>query len=282
MPQHEYILTLHCPDQPGLVFAVSKWLVGHDCNIVASDQFGDARSGRFFLRLCFAGDVPLGPLMASFYDVADEYAMDWGLWPAQEKPRVLVMVSKYEHCLADLLHRARVGDIPIDIDLVISNHPDAGYLAEAFDVDFLHLPVTRDNKALQEQRMLAEVRARGIDFVVLARYMQILTAETCATLAGRIINIHHSYLPSFKGAKPYLQAHERGVKIIGATAHFVTSDLDEGPIIEQDTERVDHRFTPGELEAAGRNIETQVLVRAVRYQAEHRILLNGARTVVFR
>ena len=192
------------------------------------------------------------------------------------------MVSKYEHCLADLLHRARIGDLPIDIDLVVSNHTDARYLVEAFNVDFLHLPVAPDNKALQERKMLAEVRDRGIDFVVLARYMQILTEQTCATLAGRVINIHHSYLPSFRGARPYRQAHERGVKIIGATAHYVTADLDEGPIIEQDTARVDHRHTPADLEAAGRNIETQVLVRAVRYQAEHRILLNGARTVVFR
>ena len=263
------------------MFAVSQWLVGHDCNIVASDQFGDQRSGRFFLRLCFVGEAMLGPLMESFLAVAEKYAMDWGLWPAGEKPRVLVMVSKYEHCLADLLHRARVGDLPIDIDLVVSNHPDAGYLAKAFDVDFLHLPVAKRNKALQERKLLAEVRARGIDFVVLARYMQILTRETCAALAGRVINIHHSYLPSFKGGSPYVQAHERGVKIIGATAHYVTADLDEGPIIEQDTARVDHRHTPSELEAAGRNIETQVLARAVRYQAEHRILLNGERTVVF-
>ena len=282
MAERQYILTLHCPDRPGLVFAVSRWLVGHDCNIVTSDQFGDQRSGRFFLRLCFVGEATLGALMESFLAVAEEYAMDWGLWPAGEQPRVLVMVSKYEHCLADLLHRARVGDLPIDIDLVVSNHPDAGYLASAFDVDFLHLPVTERNKATQEGRMLAEVRARGIDFVVLARYMQILTRETCAALAGRIINIHHSYLPSFKGASPYLQAHERGVKMIGATAHYVTADLDEGPIIEQDTARVDHRHTPAELEAAGRNVETQALARAVRYQAEHRILLNGARTVVFR
>ncbi len=282
MAHNEYILTLHCPDRPGLVFAVSKWLVGHGCNIVASDQFGDPHSGRFFLRLAFVGEATLGALMDSFVAVADRYGMSWGLWPAGERPRVLIMVSKYEHCLADLLHRARVGDLPIDVDLVLSNHPDAGYLATAFDVDFLHLPITPENKALQERKMLAEVRARGIDFVVLARYMQILTEGTCSTLAGRAINIHHSYLPSFKGARPYPQAHERGVKIIGATAHYVTPDLDEGPIIEQGTARVDHRHTPADLEAAGRNIETQVLARAVRYQAEHRILLNGARTVVFR
>lgn len=169
MADNEYILTLHCPDQPGLVFAVSKWLVGHGCNIVASDQFGDPHSGRFFLRLAFVGEATLGALMESFVAIADRYQMSWGLWPAGERPRVLIMVSKYEHCLADLLHRARVDDLPIDIDLVISNHPDAGYLATAFDVDFLHLPVTRENKALQERKMLAEVRARGIDFVVLAR-----------------------------------------------------------------------------------------------------------------
>ncbi len=251
---NEYVLTLHCPDRPGLVFAVSQWLMEHGCNIVASDQFGDPRSGRFFLRLRFVGEPPLAALRTSFEPVAQDCSMTWGLWRAEARPKVLVLVSKYEHCLADLLHRARVGDLPIEIVLVVSNHPDAGYLATAFEVDF----------------------------VVLARYMQILTAETCAALSGQIINIHHSYLPSFKGAKPYFAAHARGVKIIGATAHYVTPDLDEGPIIEQDTERVDHRQTPQELEAAGRNIETQVLARAVRYQAEHRILLNGARTVVFR
>ena len=279
---NEYVLTLHCTDRPGLVFAVSQWLMTHGCNIVASDQFGDPRSGRFFLRLRFVGEPTLAALRTSFEPVAQDCSMTWGLWLAEARPKVLVMVSKYEHCLADLLHRARVGDLPIEIVLVVSNHPDAGYLATAFEVDFLHPPVNADNKAMQERKMLGEARDRGVDFVVLARYMQILTAQTCAALSGQIINIHHSYLPSFKGAKPYFAAHARGVKIIGATAHYVTPDLDEGPIIEQDTERVDHRQTPQELEAAGRNVETQVLACAVRYQAEHRILLNGARTVVFR
>lgn len=279
---NEYTLTLHCPDRSGLVFAVSRWLVGHGGNILASDQFGDVHSGRFFLRMGFTSDVGMEALEASFPAIADEFGMTWQLYPTNYRPRVLVMVSQYEHCLADLMYRARVGDLPIEIVLVVSNHRTTEYLVRAFGIDYLHLPITSETKAEQESKVLAEVEARNVDFVVLARYMQILTAETCATLPGRIINIHHSYLPSFKGARPYVRAHERGVKLIGATAHYVTADLDEGPIIEQITERVDHRQTPEELAARGRNIEKDVLALAVRYQAQHRVLLNGARTVVFR
>ncbi|MDE0061231.1 MAG: formyltetrahydrofolate deformylase [Gammaproteobacteria bacterium] len=277
----EYILTLHCPDRPGLVFAVSQWLMGYRCNIVASDQFGDLDTRRFFMRIRFSGEVALDVLRSSFTAVAAEHSMTWKLHPSDYKPKVLVMVSQYEHCLADLLYRARVGDMPIEIVLVVSNHTVTRYLVTAFGIDYMHLPITKETKAGQEKKVLAEVEARGVDFVVLARYMQILTAETCAALPGRIINIHHSYLPSFKGARPYIRAHERGVKLIGATAHYVTADLDEGPIIAQITEPVDHRQTPNDLVALGSNIETQVLARAVRYQAEHRVLLNGARTVVF-
>ena len=277
----EYILTLHCPDRPGLVFAVSNWLMEHGGNIVASDQFGDPETRRFFMRIRFSGEAALDVLRSSFVAIATECTMTWELHPADYKPKVLIMVSQYEHCLADLLYRARVGDMPIEIVLVVSNHTVTRYLVTAFGIDFMHLPVTKETKAEQEKKMLAEAEARGVDFVVLARYMQILTPEACAALPGRIINIHHSYLPSFKGARPYIRAHERGVKLIGATAHYVTPDLDEGPIIEQITERVDHRQAPDDLVALGRNIETQVLARAVRYQAEHRVLLNGARTVVF-
>ena len=280
--RNRYILTLHCPDRPGLVFAVSRWLARQGCNILASDQFGDGHSRRFFLRISFDGDATLGQLQETFEPVANEYRMAWKLYAADYKPRVLVMVSQYEHCLADLMYRARVGDLPIEIALVVSNHTTTRYLVTAFGIDYLHLPITPETKADQEAKVLREVESRGVDFVVLARYMQILTAETCAALPGRIINIHHSYLPSFKGARPYVRAHERGVKLIGATAHYVTADLDEGPIIEQITERVDHRQTPEQLAATGRNIEKDVLAQAVRYQAEHRVLLNGARTVVFR
>ena len=202
------------------------------------------------MRMWFSGEVTLDDLRSSFAVVARECSMTWELYRADYKPKVLIMVSQYEHCLADLLYRARVGDMPIEIVLVISNHTVTSYLVTAFGIDFVHLPVTRETKAAQEKKMLAEVAARNVDFVVLARYMQILTEETCAALPGRIINIHHSYLPSFKGARPYVRAHERGVKLIGATAHYVTADLDEGPIIEQITERVDHRQTPNGLAAA--------------------------------
>lgn len=280
--RNRYVLTLHCPDRPGLVFSVSRWLAEQGCNILASDQFGDEHSGRFFLRMSFDGDPALDRLQETFEPVANEWGMTWKLYATDYKPRVLVMVSQYEHCLADLMYRARVGDLPIEIVLVVSNHTTTRYLVTAFGIDYLHLPITPESKADQEAKVLREVESRGVDFVVLARYMQILTAETCAALPGRIINIHHSYLPSFKGARPYVRAHERGVKLIGATAHYVTADLDEGPIIEQITERVDHRQTPEQLAATGRNIEKDVLARAVRYQAEHRVLLNGARTVVFR
>lgn len=280
--RNRYVLTLHCPDRPGLVFSVSRWLAEQGCNILASDQFGDEHSSRFFLRMSFDGAAALDRLQGTFEPVANEWGMTWKLYAADYKPRVLVMVSQYEHCLADLMYRARVGDVPIEIVLVVSNHTTTRYLVTAFGIDYLHLPITPETKADQEAKVLREVESRDVDFVVLARYMQILTAETCAALPGRIINIHHSYLPSFKGARPYVRAHERGVKLIGATAHYVTADLDEGPIIEQITERVDHRQTPEQLAATGRNIEKDVLARAVRYQAEHRVLLNGARTVVFR
>jgi formyltetrahydrofolate deformylase len=277
----EFILTFACPDRTGLVHAVSSWLLAHDCNIIDSDQFGDAHSNRFFMRVHFSGAVDQALLHNSFAAVATAHDMRWELWPTAVRPKVLVMVSRQDHCLLDLLYRTRNGELPVEIALIASNHRDAYPLAAARDIDFLHLPVTPQTKAAQETRLQAEIQAREIDFVVLARYMQILSPAFCETLPGRIINIHHSFLPGFKGAKPYHQAHQRGVKLIGATAHYVTGDLDEGPIIEQGVERVDHRKTPAELVAVGRDIERMVLAKAVRYQAEHRILLNGDRTVVF-
>lgn len=275
------MLSFSCPDRPGLVHSVSSWLVGLDGNILDSDQFRDASAERFFMRVHFEAPGDLEALNGTFKTVADAMGMDWRIWPTALRPRVLILVSKIDHCLADLLYRIRIAELNIDVPLIASNHRDAYPMAAAHDVDFLHLPVTPETKPQQEARLLEEIEARHIDFVVLARYMQILSPEFCSALPGRIINIHHSFLPGFKGARPYHQAHQHGVKIIGATAHYVTENLDEGPIIEQDVERVDHRMSPEQLAAVGRDIERVVLAKAVRYQAEHRVLLNGNRTVVF-
>ena len=277
----EFILNLSCPDQAGLVRTVSSWLFNNGCNIIDSDQFGDPTSHHFFMRVHFSGNEGADRLRASFQEIAEEHGMSWGLWQKDTKPRVLIMVSRHDHCLIDLLYRTRNGELGIEISLVASNHRDTYPLVAAEDIDFLHLPITSGNRAEQEQRLLDEVARRQIDFLVLARYMQILSPEICVALPGRIINIHHSFLPGFKGAKPYHQACERGVKLIGATAHYVTSELDEGPIIEQGVERVDHRMSATNLAAAGRDVERMVLAKAVRYQAEHRVLLNEHRTVVF-
>ncbi|MCR9279705.1 MAG: formyltetrahydrofolate deformylase [Pseudomonadaceae bacterium] len=277
----EYVLTFSCPDQRGIVHAVTRWLVANDGNILDSDQFGDAHSATFFMRVHFAAPQNPEALTSSFDALREEYSMVSEIWPLARRPKALIMVSKMDHCLIDLLYRVRNGEIDIDIPLVVSNHRDAYPLAASSDVDFLHLPVDPGNKAEQEAKLQREIEERGVDFIVLARYMQVLSPQFCRQHHGRIINIHHSFLPSFKGAKPYHQAFERGVKLIGATAHYVTADLDEGPIIEQGIERVDHRTTPGDLVAVGRDIERVVLAKAVRYQAEHRVLLNGQRTVVF-
>lgn len=277
----DFVLTFSCPDKTGLVHAVTSWLLEHGCNILDSDQFGDSHSGLFFMRVHFAGDAHLHELNSTFDSIACANSMSWEIWPLARKPRVLVMVSRQDHCLIDLLYRTRNGELPIEIALIVSNHRDAYPLAAGEDIDFVHLPITADSRAEQERRLTMELQSRNIDFIVLARYMQILSPDICSAFEGRMINIHHSFLPSFKGAKPYHRAHDRGVKLIGATAHYVTELLDEGPIIEQDVERVDHRKTPAELIAVGRDIERLVLAKAVRYQAEHRILLNGSRTVVF-
>jgi formyltetrahydrofolate deformylase len=280
----DYVLTLSCPDRTGIVYRVSGLLFELGCNILDAQQFGDEETGRFFLRVHF--DVPAETvaeqLRGRFAAIGDEYAMVWHLHDAQRRARVLVLVSKQGHCLNDLLFRTHSRQLPVDVVAVVSNHPDFAALAASHQVPFHHLPVSADNRAEQEQKILDLVQAERIDLVVLARYMQILSPELCAALADRAINIHHSFLPSFKGARPYHQAHARGVKIIGATAHYVTTDLDEGPIIEQDVARVDHSMSPDELVRIGSDIESQVLARAVRRHVEHRILRNGRRTVVFR
>ena len=276
----EFILNFSCPDRAGLVRTVSNWLFDEGCNIIDSDQFRDSSSGRFFMRVHFnGGDNSRGGLSESFTNIAIANEMSWELWSTDEKPEVLIMVSKQDHCLIDLLYRNKNKELPINIPLVVSNHRDTYSLTAAEGIDFLHL--STDDKPAMERQLIAEIERRKIDFIVLARYMQILGPNICNLLPGRIINIHHSFLPGFKGARPYRQAFDRGVKLIGATAHYVTSDLDEGPIIEQGIERVDHRMDTKQLSAVGRDIERIVLAKAVRYQAEHRILLNGHRTVVF-
>jgi formyltetrahydrofolate deformylase len=280
----DYILTLSCPDRTGIVYRVTGLLYELGCNILDAQQFGDEESRRFFLRVHF--DLPTasdgGALQDRFAALASEFDMDWQLRDARQRARLLVLVSKQGHCLNDLLFRAHSRQLPVDIAGIVSNHEDFAALADSYGVPFHHLPVTAATKAIQEQQIIELVERERIDLVVLARYMQILSPELCDALAGRAINIHHSFLPSFKGAKPYHQAHQRGVKIIGATAHYVTRDLDEGPIIEQDIARVDHAMTPKELVRVGSDTESQVLARAVRRHVEHRILLNGHRTVVFR
>ncbi|MFF1354143.1 formyltetrahydrofolate deformylase [Streptomyces sp. NPDC058297] len=279
----QYVLTLSCPDKRGIVHAVSSYLFMTGCNIEDSQQFGDHDTGLFFMRVHFSADAPVTAekLRASFAAVGDSFQMDWQIHRASERMRVVLMVSKFGHCLNDLLFRARTGALPVDIAAVVSNHTDFAELVKSYDVPFHHIPVTRDNKPEAEAQILDLVRAEGVELVVLARYMQVLSDDLCKELSGRIINIHHSFLPSFKGAKPYHQAHARGVKLIGATAHYVTADLDEGPIIEQEVERVGHDVTPDQLVAIGRDVECQALARAVKWHAERRILLNGRRTVVF-
>ena len=280
----DYILTLSCPDRTGIVYRVTGLLYELGCNILDAQQFGDEETQRFFLRVHF--DVPslaeADVLQEGFAALADNFGMDWQIHDARRRARLLVLVSKQGHCLNDLLFRAHSRQLPVDIAGIVSNHVDFAALADSYGVPFHHLPVTAATKATQEQQIVELVDKHNIDLVVLARYMQILSPELCDALAGRAINIHHSFLPSFKGAKPYHQAHQRGVKIIGATAHYVTRDLDEGPIIEQDIARVDHAMTPKELVRVGSDTESQVLARAVRRHVEHRILLNGHRTVVFR
>jgi formyltetrahydrofolate deformylase len=284
MSHDDHILTLACPDRPGIVYRVSGLLFASGCNILDAQQFGDEESGRFFLRVHF--DLPpgadLSTLDAALAQLGDEFAMDWQRRPVRQRARLLVLVSRQGHCLNDLLFRVHSGQLAVDIAGIASNHPDFAALAASYNIPFHYLPVDAATRKTQENQLRALIAAERVDLVVLARYMQILSAELCAELAGRAINIHHSFLPSFKGARPYHQAHARGVKLIGATAHYVTPDLDEGPIIEQDVARVDHAMSARELVRVGSDIESLVLARAVRRHVEHRILLNGHRTVVFR
>jgi formyltetrahydrofolate deformylase len=282
--RHDHILALSCPDRTGIVYRVSGLLFGQGCNIVDAQQYGDDETGRFFLRVHFelpAADA-LPALLERFGQLAGEFGMEWKIHDAHRRARLLVLVSKQGHCLNDLLFRAHSGQLRVDIAAVASNHTDYAALSKSYEVPFHHLPVDAANRGEQEQALIDLIRRERVDLVVLARYMQILSPRLCEALAGRAINIHHSFLPSFKGAQPYHQAHARGVKIIGATAHYVTPDLDEGPIIEQDVARVDHAMTPRDLVRVGSDIESQVLARAVRRHVEHRILLNGHKTVVFR
>ncbi|WP_440225076.1 formyltetrahydrofolate deformylase [Dokdonella sp. MW10] len=281
---HDFILTLSCPDRTGIVYRVSGLLFEAGCNILDAQQFGDEETGRFFLRVHFdaPGALARETLDARFGELGTAFGMDWQLHDARRRARLLVLVSKQGHCLNDLLFRAHSGQLPVEIAAVASNHEDFAALAGSYGVPFHHLPVDTATRDAQELRLLDLVAAERVDLVVLARYMQILSPSLCDALTGRAINIHHSFLPSFKGARPYHQAHARGVKIIGATAHYVTRDLDEGPIIEQDVARVDHTMTPRELVRVGSDTESLVLARAVRRHVEHRILLNGHRTVVFR
>ncbi len=284
MAAPEFVLTLSCPDVVGIVHAVSGVLVERQCNIIDSAQFGDPHTRRFFMRVTFA--APQGTtrntMQNAFAATAQKFAMDWRIHDRGAKMRTLVMVSRFGHCLNDLLFRASSGALPIDIRAVVSNHTDFEGLAAAHGIPFHHLPVKPETKSVQEKQLLQLCGGLDVELVVLARYMQILSDEACRALAGRAINIHHSFLPSFKGAKPYHQAYERGVKLVGATAHYVTSELDEGPIIEQESIRVDHAMGPDQLVEVGRDVESVVLARAVKLHTEHRVLLNGIRTVVFR
>ncbi|WP_424889626.1 formyltetrahydrofolate deformylase [Streptomyces sp. XH2] len=279
----QYVLTLSCPDKQGIVHAVSSYLFMTGCNIEDSQQFGDHDTGLFFMRVHFGAEAPvtLEKLRASFAAIGDSFQMDWQIHRADEKMRIVLMVSKFGHCLNDLLFRSRIGALPVEIAAVVSNHTDFAELVGSYGIPFHHIPVTKDTKAEAEAKLLELVQAEDVELVVLARYMQVLSDDLCKVLSGKIINIHHSFLPSFKGAKPYHQAHARGVKLIGATAHYVTADLDEGPIIEQEVERVGHEVTPEQLVAVGRDVECQALARAVKWHSEHRVLLNGRRTVVF-
>lgn len=279
-----HILTLTCADRPGIVAAVTHFLAEQGGNILEAQQFDDLVTGRFFLRMDVAlpGAAVAGIKAGAFDNIAHTFAMDWNLADKQQRKRVMIFVSKFDHCLSDLLYRVRIGELDMDVVGVISNHPkDQLNLTSFGDIPFHHLPISKDSKAEQEAQVRQLLEESGTELVVLARYMQILSDELSRELAGRCVNIHHSFLPGFKGAKPYHQAHKRGVKLIGATAHFVTPDLDEGPIIAQDVVPVTHRDTPEDLVRKGRNVEQRVLAQAVEWLLEERVLLNGDRTVVF-
>ncbi len=285
MSAEQYLITLSCPNQPGIVSKVSTALFQHGGNILEAHQFDNTDTGHFFMRMVF--NLPEGgnveQLKVDFRSIATSHDMKWEIRPRSARKRVLLMVSRSDHCLVDLLYRWRIGELRMDIVGIISNHPRETFENTNFaDVPFHHLPITKDSKPAQEARIKDIVSKSRADLIVLARYMQILSDDLASFLSGRCINIHHSFLPGFKGAKPYHQAHARGVKLIGATAHYVTADLDEGPIIEQDVERVSHQDSPDDLARKGRDIERRVLARAVAFHLDGRALPNGATTVVFR
>jgi len=282
-PSHaaqRYVLTLQCADQPGIVHAIAGAVFKAGGNIVDSSQFSDPTTGTFFLRLTFDVETSNGDLEGRIRSSVARFDPLLHVVGEHVRPRLMIMVSKFDHCLVDLLYRWQINELPVEIPLIVSNHPDCASIAEQQGIEFLHVPVTAETKAEAEARLLRLINDYTIDVVALARYMQVLSDDVCRSLPGRIINIHHSFLPGFKGARPYHQAFERGVKLIGATAHYVTADLDEGPIIEQDVVRVTHDQTPATLAAMGRDVERMVLARAVRLHAEHRVFLNGTRTVI--
>lgn len=284
-PNDSFILTVVCPDTIGIVAAVSGYLRDQGYFVEESSHFGDRDTSRFFLRTRF---TPSGQAFSrteferGFESIADQFKMEWQIYDSNVRPRVLILVSRHEHCINDLLYRYRTGALPVEIPAIVSNHMDLAGLAEWHRVPFFHVPVTADAKPAAEARLLEIIEDTKADVIVLARYMQILSSKLCAQLPGRIINIHHSFLPGFKGAKPYQMAHEHGVKLIGATAHYVTTELDEGPIIEQRVERVTHAHTVDDLVAVGRDVENLTLAQAVKLHIEHRIFLNGRKTIVFR
>ena len=283
MSTPSYILTLSCPDQPGIVHAVTGLLLQQGANVEEAAQFNDHGTGLFFMRVQFAcSSSDQAQLQTALDQLATQWQMNLDLHAAEALMPTVIMVSQQGHCLNDLLFRVKSGLLPLDIRAIISNHRDFYQLAASYNIPFHHLPVTAATKAQVEAKQLDIIQAEGAELVVLARYMQILSNDMCQALSGKAINIHHSFLPSFKGAKPYYQAHDRGVKLIGATAHYVTADLDEGPIIEQDVARVDHAQGVDALTAIGRDTESQVLARAVKWHSEHRVRLNGHRTVVFK
>jgi formyltetrahydrofolate deformylase len=281
----EYILKISCPARSGIVAAMTAFLADRGCYISEMSQYDDPDSNTFFTRCRFhveAGAYSLGDLKGEFEEIAETFSMDWKLVPADEPTKVLIMVSKFDHCLDDLMYRLHKGEINMEITAIVSNHKDLRPMAEREGIRFVHLPVTKENKREQEIALMEIVEETGTELVVLARYMQILSDNLCADLSGRAINIHHSFLPGFKGAKPYHQAHTRGVKLIGATSHYVTADLDEGPIIEQAVQVVDHTYSPEALVAVGRDTETVALAKAVKLHVEHRVFLDGNKTVVFK
>jgi len=284
MKQNEYILTLSCQDQIGVVAAVTGMLAENKLNILELSQFSDPSTGQFFMRIDFRLENDSqneDTICAVFKPIAEKFEMSFELHDKNYRPKVLIMVSKQSHCLNDLLHRQDNGTLPIEIPAVVSNHEDLKEMTSWYNIPFHHLPITKENKEDQEKQLLEMVSKLEIDLVILARYMQIISSQLCQKLHGKIINIHHSFLPSFKGAKPYHQAYDRGVKVIGATAHYVTADLDEGPIIDQETIRVRHDHTPKQLVQLGCDVECLVLARALKYQVEQRVFLNNNKTVVF-